>query len=222
MRTRPPAGRGDIRPCADLGSDLTESVLSTGIALVGGYTFDVNLILSGRGVELDEPLRKYATEKLTRVERFFDRIIKMEVELRHERNPRVKDPDRVEIKVKTPRETLRVHGEGLDHFAAIDVAADRLEAQVKKHKDRLLSRNHNHRDAASRAPATVVDDELDDQPEIVRLRPQIAKPLMPDEARLELDDRGLDFLLFTNAESMRPAVLYRRNGGELGLIEHEG
>ena len=190
--------------------------------LVGVYTFDVNLILSGRGVELDEPLRRYATEKLTRAQRFFDRIIKMEVELRHERNPRVKDPDRVEITVKTPRETLRVHGEGLDHFAAIDVASDRLEAQLKKHKDRLLSRAHNHREDRARAVPVPDDDSEDGLSGIVRLRPQVSKPLMPDEARLELDDRGLDFLLFTNAESMRPAVLYRRNGGDLGLIEHEG
>jgi ribosomal subunit interface protein len=183
----------------------------------------VNLILSGRGVELDEPLRRYATEKLTRVQRFFDRIIKMEVELRHERNPRVKDPDRVEITVKTPRETLRVHGEGLDHFAAIDVAADRLEAQIKKHKDRLVSRAHNHhREDRIRSVPRPDDDDNDGQPQIVRLSPQVAKPMMPDEARLELDDRGLDFLMFTNAESMRPAVLYRRNGGDLGLIEHEG
>jgi ribosomal subunit interface protein len=181
----------------------------------------VNLILSGRGVELDEPLRRYATEKLTRVQRFFDRIIKMEVELRHERNPRVKDPDRVEVTVKTPRETLRVHGEGLDHYAAIDVAADRLEIQIKKHKDRLLARAHNHRDGRVKAPPVPPADTDDEQPEIVRLRPQVAKPLMPDEARLELDSRGLDFLMFTNAESMRPAVLYRRNGGDLGLIEHE-
>lgn len=108
-----------------------------------GYTFDVNLILSGRGVKLDDRLRRYATGKLSKVERFFDRIIKMEVELRSERNPRVRDPHRVEVTVKTPRETLRAHGEGLDHFAAIDVAADRLEVQVKRFKARL--RNHAHR-----------------------------------------------------------------------------
>ncbi len=184
----------------------------------------VNLILSGRGVELDDRLRRYATEKLTRVQRFFDRIIKMEVELRHERNRRVKDPERVEVTVKTPGETLRVHGEGIDHFAAIDVAVDRLETQIKKHKSRLLARHH--RDARHVPDGSYSRDgsqpEADGEPDIVRLRPQIAKPLMPEEARLELDARRLSFLLFTNAESMRPAVLYRRDGGNFGLIEHEG
>jgi putative sigma-54 modulation protein len=180
----------------------------------------VNLILSGRGVELDDALRDYATEKLTRAQRFFDRIIQMEVELLHEKNPRVKDPDRVQITVKTPKETLRVHGEGLDHFAAIDVAADRLEAQMRKHKERLIDRSHqgdNHRSEV----AVGGSDEDGDEPRIVRMSPLMDKPLTPEEARLELDDRKLTFLCFMTAESMRPAVLFRRDAGDYGLIEFE-
>jgi putative sigma-54 modulation protein len=179
----------------------------------------VNLILSGRGVELDDALREYATEKLTRAQRFFDRIIRIEVELLHERNPRVKDPDRVEVTVKTPNQTLRVHGEGLDHFAAIDVAADRLEAQVRKHKERLVGRNHqNHR-----VEAVVVgnDEEDEEGPQIVRMTPLVDKPLTPEEARMELEDRHLLFLTFMNASSMRPAVIFKRDAGDYGLIEHE-
>jgi putative sigma-54 modulation protein len=181
----------------------------------------VNLILSGRGVELDDAIRSYATEKLTRVERFFDRIIKMEVELRHERNPRVKDPDRVEITVKTPMQTLRVHGEGLDHFAAIDVAADRLEMQIKKFKEKLVD-HHNHHNNNRQPPAfEPEDDDTDDGPVIVRVSPPVDKPLTPEEARFELDDRDLPFIVFIDAETMRPAVMYKRPDGIYGLVEAE-
>jgi putative sigma-54 modulation protein len=176
----------------------------------------VNLILSGRGVELDDTLRGYATEKLTRVQRFFDRIIKMEVLLSHERNHGSRH--RAEVTVKTPLDTLRAHGEGADLFSAIDKAADRLERQIKRFKDRLT--HHPHRDTK---PVVVAEpDEIDDQPVIVRRRQQAVKPLTPEEAQLELDTRGLAFLLFTNAESMQPAVIYRRGDDEYGLIEHEG
>jgi ribosome hibernation promoting factor len=181
----------------------------------------VNLILSGRGVDLDEPLKRYATEKLTRVERFFDRIIKMEVELRHERNPRVKNPDRVEITVKTPGETLRVHGEGADHFAAIDKAVDRLETQIKRFKERLIDGHRNHHHARQEA-APPLDGDVEDAVEILRYPPRVSKPLTPEEAALELDTRGIAFLLFTNAESMRAAVIFRRDDGGFGLTEHEG
>ena len=181
----------------------------------------MNLILSGRGVELDDSLRQYATEKLTRVERFFDRIIKMEVELRHERNPRVKDPDRVEVVVKTPRQTLRVHGEGLDHFAAIDVAVDRLEMQLKKVKERLKDHHNHHGNNNHRAVTAEPEDEAEDEPMIVRVSAPVDKPLTPEEARLELEDRGMQFLVFVDAETMSPSVLYRRPGGDYGLVQAE-
>ncbi len=180
----------------------------------------MNLILSGRGVDLDDRLREYATEKLSRVEKFFDRIIKMEIELRHERNPRVRDPDRVEVVVKTPGETLRVHGEGIDHFAAIDVAADRLERRVKRFKNRLIQRARNGK-VGNEVLATEDDDDSESEVPIMRFSQQVAKPLTPDEAIVELDVRGLDFMLFTNAQTMRASLIYRRDDG-FGIIDHEG
>lgn len=181
----------------------------------------MKLILSGRGVDLDERLRSYATEKLARVERFFDRIIKMEVELRHERNPRVKAPDRVDVTVKTPVQTLRVHGEGTDHFAAIDVAVDRLEMQMRKVKERLKDRHNHHGSSRPAAAPLELEDDYEDGPVIVRVSPPVDKPLTPEEARLELDERGLNFLIFIDADSMRPAVLYHRPDGTYGLVEYE-
>ena len=179
------------------------------------YTFDVNLILSGRGVDLDDSLRRYATEKLTRVERFFDRIIKMEVELTEERN-RHGVEHRVEVTLRTPGESLRAHGEGPDHFAAIDKVADRLETQLKRVKDRLKHRPYR----VSRTANTNSETADAEEPQILRRLVPPTKPLTPDEARLELESRGLAFFLFTNAETMGPAVIYRRSSG-FGIIEPE-
>jgi putative sigma-54 modulation protein len=181
----------------------------------------VNLILSGRGVQLDERLRQYATEKLSRVERFFDRIIKMDVELRRERTSRVADRHQVEVTVKTPGETLRAHGEGIDHFAAIDVAADRLETQIKRFKSRL--RDHAHRqDGAERLPLNGQSRQDDEPgPQIERVHRQSPKPITAEDAVLELDEHGLTFLLFTDAITMRASVIYRRANGTYGVIEHE-
>lgn len=182
----------------------------------------MNLILSGRGVKLDDRLREYATEKFSRVERFFDRIIKMEVELRRERNPRVANGHTVEVTVKTPLQTLRAHGEGLDHFAAIDVALDKLEAQVKRVKSRL--RDHSHRNGGREAVPVSGSDvvEIGEAASVVRVPQQVTKPITADEAILELDSLGMSFLLFTDAETMRAAVAYRRGDGSIGLIAHEG
>lgn len=182
----------------------------------------MNLILSGRGVDLDDSLRGYATEKLTRVQRFFGgrgrSIIKMELELTEERN-RHGVEHRAEVIVRTRRETLRAHGEGPDHFAAIDKVSDRLETQLKRVKARLTHRNH--RDTKPPMVDASLDETDEQADDIVRLPPQVTKPLTPDEARFELESRGLSFVFFTNAESMRPAVIFKRRSG-FGLIEAEG
>jgi putative sigma-54 modulation protein len=182
----------------------------------------MNLILSGRGVDLDEPLRRYATEKLTRIQRFFDRIIKMEAQISEERN-RHGVEHRVEVMVQTPGDTLRAHGEGPDLFAAIDKVADRMETQIRRFKDRLTDHSQHGRRGRrppDAAPAEIAEVAVDPDSEIVRRPAQMTKPLTPEEARLELESRGLAFLFFTNAESMQPSVLYRRKAG-FGLIEHE-
>ena len=54
---------------------------------------------------------------------------------------------------------------------------------------------------------------------IVRTKQFTAKPMDPGEAALQLQLLGHDFYLFTNSETGRAAVLYRRHDGDLGLIE---
>ncbi len=175
--------------------------------------------MKSRGTELNDRLRDYATEKFTKVQRFFERIIKMEVELSEERNPRVKDGHKVEVTVKTPGDTLRASGAGADFFTAIDQAADRLEIQVKKAKDRLNRRGHHPEPPP---PAVDVGEQVDPDggPVIVPVPMQLAKPMTPEEAVMELEERGMQFMMFTNAETMAVGVIYRRGDGAYGLIEN--
>ena len=185
----------------------------------------MNVILKGRGVDLNERLRGYATDKFTRVQRFFERIIKIDVELSQERNPRVKDRHRVEVTVSTPGETLRATGAGADYFAAIDQAADRLETQVKRHKERFqrrVSRTNSHVPDGAAAYVEDAEDVAGAGPVIVRGESTLVKPMSPEEAVLELDETGLQFLLFLNSETMHCAVVYHRSDGAYGLIEHPG
>jgi putative sigma-54 modulation protein len=180
----------------------------------------VNLIVKGRGVDLNDRLRDYASARFTRAQRFFERIIKMEVEFSEERNPRVKARHKVEVTVKTPGETLRAHGAGTDYFTAIDQASNRLEAQVKKFKGRLIDRGHRA-DNHLESPRMTRSDG-DERPVIVRQKQTETKPMTPEEAVLELETNGLQFILFTNAETMGAGVLYRRPDGTFGLVEAEG
>ena len=45
------------------------------------------------------------------------------------------------------------------------------------------------------------------------------KPMTPEEAALQMDLLGHDFYFFTNAETEQAAVVYRRDDGDVGLID---
>lgn len=185
----------------------------------------MNLILRTRGTDLNDRLREYAEDKLGRAERIFGRIIKMEVELACEPNPRVKDGHRVEVTVKAPGDTLRAHGGGADFYAAIDQAADRLERQLRRLKGRLTDnhrgRNNNNNGPPLDTAEPLVGEDLDEGPIITRLEPSVGKPMTPEEAVLELESRGMQFLLFTDSNTLGACVVYRRADGTYGLIEHQ-
>ncbi len=54
---------------------------------------------------------------------------------------------------------------------------------------------------------------------IVKTKQFVVSPLTPDDAALRMDLLQHDFFLFTNADTGRPAVIYRRSDGHLGLID---
>ena len=68
-------------------------------------------------------------------------------------------------------------------------------------------------------PLAAGDDEPDIPPRIVKTKAFQIKPMTPEEAILQMDLMGHDFFFFTNADTERAAVVYRRDDGDVGLID---
>lgn len=64
-------------------------------------------------------------------------------------------------------------------------------------------------------------DDLDpeDDGRIVKVKSFAIKPMTPEEGALQMEMLSHDFFFFTNAETGRAAVVYRRNDGQIGLID---
>jgi putative sigma-54 modulation protein len=152
-----------------------------------------------------------------------------EVRFLEERNPRIADKEVCEVTVVGPGHIVRARAAASDTFAAVDRVVDKLEHRLEKLKGRLIGRSHPRRHAGGAPPAEAVagmaaeesaEEDLDeDGPRIVRTTQADAKPMTPEEAVLEMDLLGHGFFLFTNAETGRAAVVYRRKDGQIGLID---
>lgn len=90
--------------------------------------------ISGHHVEVTQPLREYVLEKLARVEGHFDKITNAQVILTVE-----KLQQKVEATLQIPGGEVVANAEDKDMYAAIDALADKLDRQLKKHKEKQQS-----------------------------------------------------------------------------------
>jgi ribosomal subunit interface protein len=97
----------------------------------------MEIVVSGRNVEVPDHFRIHVADKLARLERYDHKIVGMEVELFHERNPRqTKSCQRVEITGRGCGPVARAEACGPDFYAALDSAIGKLESRLRRAHDR--------------------------------------------------------------------------------------
>jgi ribosomal subunit interface protein len=201
----------------------------------------MDIVLNSRHCELKESFRDHVEEKLARLEKHDHRVIRVEVEVEKERNPRQTDRAvRVQLTAFTKGPIVRAEACAEDKLAALDQALDRMVAQMRRAADR--KRVHRGRRTpvsvgralAGSGPSTdgtspEVDDAasqrqvgpitvMGDGPLVVREKTHHAAPMTLDQALYEMELVGHDFFLFVDKDSERPAVVYRRRGYDYGVI----
>lgn len=192
----------------------------------------MQLQVSGRNLDVTEPIREYALRKLARIERHLTEDTRVDLELAIERNRSISANQHAELTVWTKGPVLRAHEYADDMYAAIDLAVDKLDRQVRRYRERRRHwrPHHQARDVEALLPLSDAD-EADSVatangeeaelpiPTIVKTKRFNMKPMHPDEAALQLELVGHEFYVFLNAESDAVAVIYRRRDGNLGVIE---
>ena len=97
----------------------------------------MEIVVTGRNVEVPDHFRVHVAEKIERLERYDHKIVGMEVELFHERNPRqTKSCQRVEITGRGCGPVARAEACGPDFYAALDIAVGKLESRLRRAHDR--------------------------------------------------------------------------------------
>ncbi len=200
--------------------------------------------VSSRHAEVSDALRSTAIDKIGRLERFLDGMTHAEVHFDHQRNPRIADPDSCEVTLQGHGHVVRAKVAAPDPFAAVDKAVDKLEHQLHRLKTKLRgtttstvrraryteSAKANGQAGGTGGPILEEDEDSDhsmaDDGYITRAGELVVKkksfaiaPVTVDDAVLQMDLIGHSFYFFTNSATGRAAVLYRREDGNLGLID---
>ncbi|HZL65401.1 MAG TPA: ribosome-associated translation inhibitor RaiA [Thermoleophilia bacterium] len=196
--------------------------------------------IKGRNVTVTDALQQYANEKIEHVhklllQRKIDEVTRVELELQVEKNPSIPEPCIAEATVFTRGPVIRARESSTDMYAAIDLVSDKLVRRVKKYHDKAHGKTRHGHDKlalpvepdAELAPVAAAlldefiaeDTHAGDNGRVVKTKQFALKPMSVHEATLQMELVGHDFFVFTNAESSRTNVVYRRNDGHYGLIE---
>ncbi|MFH0810901.1 MAG: ribosome-associated translation inhibitor RaiA [Pseudomonadota bacterium] len=170
-----------------------------------------------RHMEPSAPLRDYATDKVVKVKKYLEDPIECHVVLSVEKHRHAAD-------VTVVADGFKVNGQETtgDMYSSIDMAVDKIEKQIKKYREKLRQRVAGRPEpSAPEGGEAVVEEAAGTPARIIRTESYRMKPMHPEEALLELESSEDDFIVFTNAESERVSVLYRRKDGNFGLIEPE-
>jgi ribosomal subunit interface protein len=206
----------------------------------------VDVVVKGRNLEVPDHFRQHVIDKLEKVERYDQKLIRVDVELSHERNRRQSERcQRVEITCVSRGPAVRAEASAKDFYSAVDTVLNKLEGRLRKAADRRRVHRGRHTPVSvASATATLVNEpalalpntqaavavlnrsevaaetapEAEGPGRIVRQKEHPADPMTVDDALFQMELVGHDFYLFMDKESGQPSVVYRRKGFDYGLL----
>jgi ribosomal subunit interface protein len=206
----------------------------------------VEIVVKGRRAEVPERFREHVKGKLERLGKLDAKCFRLDVELSRERNPRLSGSrDRIELTAHSRGPVIRAEAAAADEYAALDLAAGRLEERMRRAADRRAQRHSPHVGRREGAPISVREAAVvaaqappeaaesaepepgaedawaapePEGPLVVREKRHEAPPMTLDDALHQMELVGHDFYLFADLDSGLPSVVYRRRGYHYGVL----
>ncbi|MDZ4181262.1 MAG: ribosome-associated translation inhibitor RaiA [Candidatus Cloacimonadaceae bacterium] len=177
----------------------------------------MQITITARHFELTKAIRDYVETSCLKVKKYFDHIINVHVTLALENSRNI-----CEISLHASRFNLQSQAEEMDMYLSIDTALDKMEAQIKKLKDRVTDHQKKalkeHFDDFSRESDIHVNTESRVR-KTLKTKRVVPEDLTVQEALEKIDGIKEEFLIFKNVETDRLNVLVKRDAEHFKLFE---
>lgn len=189
-----------------------------------GYDIKV----TGRHVQITDSMKDYVMEKISKIERFTNRIIDVNVIMDIQKLDHF-----VELILKTGNLKIVSHGVSTDMYASIDKAVDKLENQLRRYKSKIQD-YHLRNPKESEVNVNVLSRPTEEDweayesdsvtspfriHEIVKKETCPLKMLTQAEAAVKMELSGDNFLVYKSEEDQKLKIIYKRSDGNFGIIE---
>ena len=171
----------------------------------------MNIAFAFKNFEPSDHLKKYASRRFEKLGRFIHKTenVEMAVNLSVD-----KFRHKAEVQIAGDNFNLSAAEQSEDMYATVDMILDKLEAQIKKHSEKMKEKRRSTGHAEAFVPAEGAERSIIGEDKFV------PKPMFLDEAAMQLEQlTDENFLVYLDAETNRINVLYRRKDGDFGLID---
>ena len=167
-----------------------------------------------RGAEIDEKLRDYMEKKISRMEKFFKKILNCQIVVTHH-----KGSFNVETTANANGVILRAEEDAQEPRKAFDQSLKNLERRIKKYNSYLKDRAQlgAGEDFSFSVEETTEPDT--NTPVIDKVKKVQIHPMDTAEAIMQMELVGHAFFMFQNAETGEINVVYKRKSSGYGLLE---
>ncbi|HPS93237.1 MAG TPA: ribosome-associated translation inhibitor RaiA [Deltaproteobacteria bacterium] len=166
-----------------------------------------------KNLDSSDALKDYAIKRLSKIDKYIERTAEAHVVLSVE-----KRRHKADVTLTADGTVINAVEITEDLYAAIDMVMDKLERQFKKHKQKIQGGKKIQGKAPQEEEAA---EPLDAKarPRVVYEKNYFVKPMSLDEAILQMNLTTENYLIFQNTESNQISLLYKRQDGDLALVE---
>ena len=173
----------------------------------------MNIAVTFKHIDSSDAIKQYAESKVLKLEKYLNNIMEAHVTLSIERVDH-KESGVAQIKLSAKNLIVNAEEKSADIYSAIDLLLEKVEAQIKKHKEKMRRKEHIEEGAdISGADEDIPNLEIKDDYE--------RQPLNVKEAMRKLEKRNKDFIIFKDKESSKISFIFRGEDGEFSLITPE-
>jgi len=176
-------------------------------------------VIAKNNIEVSETSKAYIEKKIGKLSRYLPNISEGKVEISHEGAKLPEQRFTVQVTLDSRGVIIRAQEKSKDIRTAVDKVVDVLSKRIERYKGKLYDKGRGV--SFARQGTTIEEEEIEAPKRVVKNKRFFVKPMPVDEAIRQMELLGHDFFLFTEADTERLNLLYRREDGNYGLIEPE-
>lgn len=162
--------------------------------------------------------KEYVEEKMKKLDKYIDTPAEARVVLQVE-----KFRNTAEISLLANGMNINSKEEAKDMHLAIDEAVDKLERQLKKHKEKIRTHKPGGKETGTLGDeAGAEESEEAASSRVVETKRVLLKPMSVEDAVLQMEETKNRFVVYRDSNTENVHVMYRREDGSLAVIETNG